>query len=398
MCTSGVGPLSTYGELYGHRWGTNAPQLSQLTSVTLLSDDGASDPVTAAPTFIGKGSLSISGTLIQLGTATIGTFSQRNRTAGTTNKITAQGQSGSFWTTYVHALVNDVSAGAWFWIDQDLGDAQAQITEPLASAVVSAVSLYGINAPSYVTIANGDSLVMYRPSKINIASLSSRTQYNILQVQNADIISTETPEFSVTYVTDYVIFAQVMEESFLLEHQTEQGIINAANCYFDSAPNVNFITAGGAISEPSTYSAAVGVDWSRITVLDGDVLLEGTGGMHMGRVAFGRAYLNVPLAFDQGHVEMMLAERDQLGWLYADSELWGPGNLELTDGATMYIYDNTSAELLLTGTLSIDGQSTAFPWVAASHAWGAATSINPTAIDTNGGLWNPNTGTAFIKP
>jgi hypothetical protein len=175
---SGVGPCQTWGGILA-RLGTKTPTLSIAVLFTELSDQVAPwvDPIVLRPDLVAPGgSATLTGSLVQVATATIGTFTPRVRgLAGqTTNHVTAVGQGGAYWTAFIGDLVHDTTANAWFWVERDLGTGVAQITEPVQSTLAHPIP------PTYVTIANGDSLVITRPTTANVVSWSPSSQFALI--------------------------------------------------------------------------------------------------------------------------------------------------------------------------------------------------------------------------
>jgi len=378
-CTTAQHPCLSYGEIAIHRWGTTSPLLPQATTITLLSDASAADTLVINPLFTPTGSANVVGLPAQVATFQIGTFTPRNRSSATKNIITASGQTGAYWTPFVGMMVNDTTAGAWFWIDQDLGNATASITEPVATSVGLAIT-----APDYVTIANGDAASILRFPKI--PALMSDTHLPIaMTFTHMEVVGTA--------IADRCTFTEDRFDGFLSE---DYGFL-IQNSYFTGTSDFRGSSAivNGAIAGYSTLGFG-----SSDTILDGDVLIE-TPVLHVkGSVSFGRVFVAGAFDTDNSHVVLEIGEFDTPGWYYADSVLWGPGSLPLHGGGTLFVNGNATAgatTMLLTGGFTIDGASSAWPWVAGSNAFGAPTTITGARVDSTGGLVNPQTGTRISR-
>jgi hypothetical protein len=375
------------GQRYMRQFGTVSPVISQPTVVSLLSDQQPTDVWLSSPHLVGSGKLTVNGTLVQQGTATIGTFTARNRVAGTRNTITAQGQGGAFWTPFVGMLVNDTTANAWFRIHADNGSATATITEPLASSF-NIVPL----VPAYVTIANGDALVMYSMPKLQaaIASVGSLNSQGRQPTYQRVDFSYGVMKADTCIINECTFTGSVVG--------TPLGLGFVRNCFFKSGAIYESCASiiGGGMRSTFAQLSAFSISSN---VVDGDFLCDAAS-LHLGqRMQVGRVSFNVGIDCDYSGLLVECGTADTAGLYYADAEIWGTGNLPLRGGATMYIQSASTAAnvMLLTGGFTIDGLSTAFPWVAGSNAYGAAQSITGANIDTYLSLSNPATGTRIAK-
>ena len=388
-------PICGLSEVVG-RWTTNSPSLNQVTTIFLQSSAPATDPLNMSPQTFGSGALVVNGLLTSVATPTIGTFTARVRASGVTNKITASGQSGAYWSSFVGDLVNDTTASAWFWVEKDLGSAQAQITEPFNTVTTSPTWL----PTTYETIANGDSLVVYSVPTLACHNFTpgpaAKSALAHVHCINDGVYST--------------INGASVSESRLSATSLVGGagsLVNLlGNSYVDGTGS--FLAAGivGGAVTASTPRLGVGQgDGHALAFVDGDVLIDTGGPFHTAQnLIFGRAYLGTgvyPDVDEEGQtsgVRLSIGYYDRPGVQFADSELWGPGRVDLFNGATFVCQDSVNGcagQLLLTGTLTIHGGSTGFPWIAGSNAWGASTTITPAAIDSDTAICDPATGDCF---
>lgn len=382
-CTSSGTPCKTYGAIT-QRWGTNQPTLSQATTVTWLSDDVSTDPVYIKPTLIGNGGITIHGTLISQTTATIGTFVAPNFTAGTKGTITASGQSGAYWTPYVGKVVHDTTANATFIVDGDSGSATATITTAFPLPIVEFPT-------GSVILSSGDSIVIYRPSTIYCVYIDNVAIGNASSVPVNKIIDlTLQSDYQCTFGQQIFISESVVAAQLALSTQNGNSITSVCvSCYLPNELDGSLVLVGGS-------AKIAGNVFQNGTVLDGDVLINqrfhyGTGTVSLRRVYFGQTndVDSPPVIFQVWQSNLPDDGRAP--------RVWGPGGFSVSGGATFGIAVGTAtAGLLLTGPLTIDGASTAWPWASGSNAYGSAQSITPSVIDSTGGLSDPISGSKIF--
>lgn len=398
-CTTSATACRTWGEIYVHRLDGPNANLQQHTVVTELSSQNSSTDFVSVVLDPNSLPIEFDGTLTTATTATIGTFTARNRTAGTPNTITATGQSGAYWTPFVGDLVHDTTVNAWFWIDADLGSATAKITEPLQQTVFD-----GTFPPPYVTIANGDALTIDNESLLNITSAScSITLFNL---KIAGIFeASPNSDLALLQVSTSIANGFISNKFGLFT-----SIINSRTTPFSTGAGD---AVGGSIVTNIPFAGSLNIGSpvaSAVFILDGDVLLDPTvpdnvqslrpsGYSRVGRAGlFGVFQTNGSNAQTGGGIESS-------GTIYGGTgAVWGPGQLQVTSGMTYSFLSGTAVDqLLLTGanyssvpiTCEYNTQTTAFPWVAGSNAYGAAVALTPANIDSNSGLTCLPAGSKF---
>lgn len=391
-------PLCTVGAIVA-RWGTNAPLLPQSVTINLLSDQTPGvDLIDIRPRMLNANQwLTISGTLLQTGSVTIGTFTPRNRVTPQTNTITAVGQTGAFWSPFVGQFVNDTTAAAFFWIEKDLGTATAQITEPVPSVANTQLPII----VSYKTIANGDSLTISRLTKANCAHIGGAELFSTVLLQHVQCTGTNAnASFSVLGVTMAAEsrFDNLEQLDSCSGQPVAQRLYNSNNFIDSPGPLVAGYWEAGAVT--STTSFGLGCSWNDVRAgFDADLLVDMNHDFHMtSTTSLGRVYFAANCGPDtDGGGFFSGGTYDGGGLFFSDAFLWGPGHINLVDNST-YVCDTTcTADLLLTGGITIHNSSTAFPWSAGSHAWGAAATITGAAIDAAGAMCDPATGDCFRK-
>lgn len=408
-CGAGnAGPCLTLGEIV-RRLGTWEPQFQQSTVLEQLSDDtNWQNPIFLKPWVGYPSTFEYRGALHQVGTATIGAYTPLNRTAPSLGKITAQGQSGNFWAPFVTSFVVDVTANAIFWIDSDLGTATAAISTPLAPWSIA------VGPPAYVTIAPGDSLILYHPTHAWCAEAGDPRYAGALTYMRHMFCDTgpQNP-ISLSDVAMPLIESQVGDATII-------SLCNASLAAFwvnDMLGSSAAEPLGGVIGIEGTWIGGdikiadldIGcpVNHQQVT-FDGDILIKER--QHLGNHAlatFGRAYmgggnaLHTYASFGQMQIGVWSGGD---GIYYADSRLWGPSSLELDDGEALICQRNCAAQLILSGQLFIgtgSGQpvfSTAFQWNDTTAMWSApAVTITPAAIDAAAAMCRPGSDTCFYS-
>lgn len=396
---AGACPFKTWTGGVLAQWGTDTPVEQQATTVHLLSDEPTPsndvwslDLTRTAPT----NSLTIVGTPITVTTATIGTYTAQNISSGTLATITASGQSGSYWSTAcggatcVGLLVQDTTTPGWFWIESDLGSATAAITQPYTSTM-----------SAQVTPVNGDALTVLRGPRFAMSRARSTavgaTQFSLVTIQGAN--PNPGAFFEPITNNEPFFFDRVRFEGSITSW--DLGYLN--NSVFSHSVALSStqvgteVMTGGAVLSCHNY-----INGSRFfpTALLGGVVLDSSpcasGVTFIGQIELGNVFSHGVLNVDgqssfasmQGTVEIAPNTFD-----FTNTQLWGPGNMALHQGSSMYIDGTAANQMKLTGGFTIDSATTAFPWSSSTHTYGAAVAITGANVDSNGSLSNPQTGT-----
>ena len=399
-CTTSSTACITFQQIYTYRWGGDNAQLQQQTAVTELSSEAGFQDTFRLSMNPGSRELDFYGTLTQVTTATVGTFTARNRAAGTTNTITASGQSGAYWTTYVGDLVHDTTAGAYFWVDADLGSATAQITEPMALYT----PITGSFPPAYVTIANSDALTVNTESSINLStSLLGSITFTQLTMHR-DVVgysSASNLSFYQCGGTTTTYYENIYGFSFFYNSRMTPLFTGGGAAY------------GGSFVEDSPVLGDITIGSTSIAApfrLDGDILLDPTisgdvqttGATWMARVGLlGILQSNGGAGLAGGIIDHVSSEYG------AGNALWGPGQLQANAGVLYAFSSGTAtADLLLTGASYSSvpivfeySQTTGFPYSTSTHSYGAAVALTAADIDSNSGLsWPPSGSRFWFRP
>jgi hypothetical protein len=375
---AGVGPCATLNGGPIARWGTRSPILPQATTITIESNDVSSDALQVMAT----GPLTIQGTLQPVGSSLVLTsFTPKNKVTGTPNRVTVSGQT---WTP--GTVLRDTSAGLTMMVDADLTGGVAQVTEPFVAPV-------GIALVRGTPIA-GDTLQVYQPTVLYLQSARSNGGAVSFPIQLVDL-ALETPSNFAGYIGTLagVLECAVTNNSniqIVPDNGSESSpffISDWFNSYFGAGSFTGTATFwGGALN-------GAGNAFLNMTWLDFDVLVNlrshQNGLLQVGTAYFGQWPEN-SVGFQTLAQIVVIPSSGGVG------TVWGPAAITLTSGQQLIVRSTTATSALLTtGTALIDGISTAYPWVAASHAYGAAVAITPANIDSNSGLSDPASGSAI---
>lgn len=400
-CTSltcaanGVGPCLNVSELVA-RYGSNswAPTVAQTLWQLSSEPVPSSDPINlmilgSSPT----GSFTYRGQLLQVGSGTIGTFTNINRSGNQPYQVTASGQSGSYWTPFVGDMLVDTTTNSWMWVERDLGTATARITTPMNTLVGSPCAL-----PTIQSMANGDAYVLYDFPKVQIGSfkvIGNPVSYGIIGHLRVVDASGQAYGSIGTLSSGGGMCAEEMAISAAFVDTCTTTPINL----FLTGLGPYSGDVGGAVAQGLGGNIGCGAVATGVRpppLLDGDVLVDIGTELHLSAgVMIGNAYFGTGQVTDTDGVQggiISLGFYDQPGF-YGTAILWGPGGLELHDGTTFVCQHGCTGNLLV--PLTIKGGTTAFPWNAASHSWGASTTINAANIDDAGVMGDPPSGNYF---
>ncbi len=381
--TSGA-PLLTLAGL-ASKMGTVTPIIKQATTVTMLSDDTVSDPWTLQPEFVltstgstpAGGSITVVGTLVSTGSATIGTFTPQNHTT-TQNTITASGHTGAFWTPFVGNLVHDVTANAWFWVTSDNGTATANISEPLSASV---------NNPAYTTIANGDSLSIFRPSNIYIP----QTNYSGIDSGFAGVVFQTLSLIGTSTITNAPLSTS-FDRCYLGVKQMAGFIASGANgqvctnCYQPSGSSLvasGFIY-GGAYQGTVLPRATSFYDYD--TVYLGSVIPDQRGcQLILGGVGMFGTFASA-LGINPINVQLY-----QLAGGSRAPVVWGTASFDVNSGSTLQFSSGSTvvSQWKSSGALTLDGSSLASAFIPTTDTWHSKIAVSPASIDSWGEFSSP---------
>jgi hypothetical protein len=374
-------PLLSVAEV-ARRMGTTTPVLKQATTIQWLSSGTAADPFPLQPIFSGSGALTLQGTPTVATTTTILVSTPQNRAAGTLATITANGVA--VWT--VGQCIVDTTANAIFWVIADLGAGIAQITLPVSNAL-------GFN-PAPVAIANGDTIQLQTYQRIfadtlQCAALSGTPILNRLE------ISTASPGVSFVRISGCTLNGCRIFGTFLT------GDIGISSSY-SACMLLSF--SGTAAQQGGSYRLTAGamlgnfatIPGSGICSFDGDVVVAGSShfGGNAWQVRFGSVYLanaiinQAPSTFFESIGSATYGPGGR-------PVIWGPSTFNVANGAQFFVSGGaTAAQLFLnTGGLQLDGVAVGSTFTPATGLWSAGTiALTPAAVDANGSVQNPKTG------
>jgi hypothetical protein len=374
-------PLATNGEVF-RRIGPNSGPLAVAVAVEIQASTPDSDPWIWLPdlqdAFDPSAYLTIQGVAVAVATATIGTFTARNTASGTKNTISAEGEAGAFWTPFVGLTVHDTTSGAQFFIDADLGDGVAAISEPVAYPVAQ----YAVPK----TIASGDALTIYSLPTVHFTR-DSLAVGALSQLQIAGSVVYFGGEVSLTECV-------VAPDYGLLSKEDTATSISLSSCYIPaSAGGLEgkfTISAGSLFNSPGSqlFAGSIVDVWALVNLRPHMV-----GVVELGTVYFGQWFTDTggPQAFG-GYV----VECGVLGPT-VQPVLFGPATIALTGAQEMIVRGSghtAAAALACTGGITLNGSTTASAYSAGD--WTAGIALTGANIDSYGALSDPATGAKII--
>ncbi len=383
-CTTALQPCLTTAQIAQGRWGTFSPPLPQNPTLTMMSDDTASDPWQITPA--AGGTLTVVGSPIVQTTVTIGTYTPRVFVSTPSlDQITAVGRRGAFWTPFVGMLVNDTTKGAWFRVYSDLGGGAANISAPVGNT--------GSQSPPWVTIAAGDSLTIYRTPRLYVSSLGGA--FGALKFRTLTL--TSPPTSGLTSSSGTVSLDRCQMIGLLLGATTAAVPNQLTNCDIDGTSYVQVTGqyfAGQARAGSNLLLAGISPDFC--SVVDGDAIFSGftyvQGFFKHGAASWmGGNYADVSRQ-PATHILAPIS--------YGVARQWGNASFSVSDGTQIGIGSEATAvnKLLLTGGYNMDGLTTGLASVSSSGTITTGVALTPAEIDSLGNVQNPATGSrVFIR-
>lgn len=384
--TTALAPLKHYSELV-RRWGTIAPLLTQNTTIEFLSDQTAtSDPVAflgqAGADGASQGVLMIKGQLVaQLPSSTITTLTAQNRATGQKWQIRDTSlPTENFWATYVGFLVHDTTADAWFWIDSNLGNKTATISEPLQSATG------GNSAPARVAIANGDSYIIYAPTRVNLVRNAGRAASGYTcNVQHIDCTFDAGGE---TVLDSFLNLIECKFGNFV--EGSKDAASTYSNCFIQGGINTSGAILGGVINAELAVTGQL--------VLDGDVLVNAGPISIIDDLIVGAAYfantVDVPNLTSLGaNVGSLFISNNAF---YGLAAIWGPAAINAHVGGDLGYLGTAVGAFLNAGGLTLDGVAIASSYDLTTGIWTPGIAVTPAKLDQAvGGILGGFGGAAY---
>jgi hypothetical protein len=355
-CTSatcsvgGVGPCLTYGQIVS-RWGTISPRLRQSTTIEFLSSHtDNTDPVYFRP-FIEAGAVvQIFGPLGAAQQIASGVLS--NVTAK--NRSTPQLLLANSGATAVGQLVVNTTHASRAWTYAVSSGSIYKMTEPSVAVAVPGSCGAGVD-----TWANGDSVTVYQPVKVNLVDVSATFDqlnggFNNVTVFIYNVSGFDPASFNCLHLTNATLY-----ESY-----------SARFVKFDGSPGVGFsfcndVTnngiSGGSFTTNTTISAGAHGLSGQINdlfniFLNTDVILASPTGVG---ATFANASAGSPVYIETGKALNVTGSFNGSGGIW-----WGPGTINLF-GQARFVYTANAATNLLSG-IKINNGTTACSHTGAS--------------------------------
>lgn len=379
----GVGPLKTVGQIVA-RYGTTSPVIAQATTVHFLSDMESGDywTIVAIPasTYLDS-SIDLSCAFEPYFSGTLASYTAKNRTAGTLDQISVTAVD---WSTAcgggscVNADVHDTTANAQFWINADLGSGAATISAPFELPL-------GFGSP-YATLAMGDSVVVGRGANVYLTSTSVFSTFTAIDecTISGDIVNITVNAAASRFNGVRFSPTLVAVVSGTLPYDFPAFFISPA---IDSVEGNTSTDAENGIIYGGTVQG-VGESFANDTV-DADTVINER--FHYGGTNnFINVYFGQTNDTDVGPGSVFYF--GNTGSPYGGPFVWGPGGFDAY-ATTVFMYSSATDSILLTGPLTIDGNSTAYSFSSGSYT---QQTVTPANVDLYSGLTNPQTGSGFI--
>lgn len=363
-CATSSTACMTWGEVNA-RWGcfgnpTACPRLRQNTTITFLSSQsGDTDPVYFLPAIehsayvVLKGNL---GTGQQICSTTLGVVTAKNR--GTPQLLNTT--FASCTNAGIGQLVVNSTHSSRAWIYKSTGGGAWNISQPV---VPNSASSSFVLVPSLVdTWANGDTVTVYQPPKVNIAKVvpamvdfDPGTFNNRLFVYNIAMADPAGAGDGELYMRDQtVVLESSCARSLIAEGVTNKFYNSFMEAVLTTTPCL--IPSGGAYYTcSSVLSGVLSYDGSNFSILrdtqvDGDVIATFlvAGGGQIGT-----------LYSDTGATTFVTAATQVLGTGgYTSGILWGPGSVDVIGSSRLTYRTNAggaAATFVLKGSILING-------------------------------------------
>lgn len=383
-------PLKTWARLV-QIWGTSSPIFTSNTvTITFLNDQPTdfSDAIDFTPTLAGPlgSNVSIVGQLVQLGIDTINVYTPRNRLTGASDTVTT---NAGILQNSIGAIVNDTTANGgncWFVADTVAG-ITTTITPPLTSTVGPAFTPPFSAPVSWENIANGDTLVIYRQTKLTLRRFSVQLG-GCVRINTTGAIRGAGFLQQVWLVEDgtHQPNFQAIDDVYLqhcrndMNQATTLGVNRAGNlnCYMPGGFSGNgTYFVGGSLggSGGAFFLVLPGNPPNNPVVLDGDIIVHGNiqpAGPQL--IVVGFANVKSPIT-TQFNVEIVgtfqgllfnaqgIAATVPTGAVAQGASLWGTGSLDVRNGGALRIttspFVTATLSLQITGAITIDKISAA---------------------------------------
>jgi hypothetical protein len=392
VCTSGIGPLSTFGEFRAHRIGTTMPvyPFGQSVTVTLLSAQAAGqDKIVFEPHMTGGGQAVLLGTLVVVQpTFTAGTITQPTIAAGGTLLTVASMPAG----TVANEIVYNVTRNSYAFIDS-MNGTTATMQQPLKAAYVTVPGIPAASesAGEDQTWATGDSIEIEQVQAANLgywtpqgADLTTGgAQASVGWVQFLQIVDTSGDVTSQYPLINNGAAANTLAMDVVstrLALATTGGRGNGVNVLGCSVAGLAISTANTSLIYGGGYAAGMTIAGNN-NQIQGKAILHGTFELAGSFSNIGDIYSNGAWIVAGGQLDMT-------------NPVWGSFALEVYPQGTVWTTASFSADLLTSGAITWGSAGTTGSFYDAG-AWTSGISITPANIDAHGGLQDPATGARF---
>jgi hypothetical protein len=406
---SGIGPCLHLWQQLVYRYGTDRPTFTNvLPTWTLLDDEEADDTYTISPTVTSTVS-GFYGPTIQCTVApyvtgaAIASYSAAVRTSSPAlPTITV---TGIDWSTAcvgsgstggadscVGASVLDTTSSVQFWIAADMGSGVARISQQFSAPVVPVTP---IKAPTV-----GDLITIGRPENFYATGITTPSTSSIVTVNNCTLFN-GAPGSSMYAGPRTALNACATGASQILIVQpgaTGQVSSYMQSCYERSDAYV----FGASFLMGGVYAGDTYIGSSVSAFADADPQFTGVWFI-VGEANLESVYVGQQNAWQHTHQQAAIMYHNPV-YSSEPTLWWGPGAVVASWGAHV-IVDSSSIfswenNVVTTGQMSfeqgLDTQTTGCAWNLTTGVPTCNITLNQTNIQTNGGLVNPVTGSAYL--
>lgn len=370
------------------KWGTNEPKLSQTTTLHIITPQPANvEEIILAPQLIGEVNFIIKGTPQLVATFNMGTVTAKARATNTQFQSTGFSAGGLAVGQLVHN--NTGGKDSWCFIRTLVGGT-AKLTQPLAPLVAGIDTLYFATPAEIDTWANGESVSVYNPCKLNLRSIVATGGGNsdgsvttpgvwmeyIEVIDGSGVAGTSTfaPQFS----GNYILMQSCVIDAYVDTLAASTFQITLTNCYLNGISASMTYIIGGIC----TTFAIITCDFNW---LDADFIIDDGGGLS-GEVSIGVVQFYSTTAC-HGNAEVRIVNGSSYG-----AVLWGTGTINVQAGSLLWNTSGTTWVNSFYATLQLKGAVTGTRYNSATGIWTSGIALTAANLDGYIGLQDPISG------
>lgn len=349
--------IKTWAELV-RRWGTWA-ELKQLTTVNILNDLLAADPMNCRIRLGTNGFLLVKGVRTVSASGTLNSRTNQNRASQIPGDITDTIQT---WASKLGKLIYIPSTGASAWSLKDLNSGKVRVSQ----WVVCDESTIPINiAPTEVQLSGSENYQVCTLTKVNIANFdifgqqttSTGIDVNRVLFVDLDFTGAVSAQNHFTAFGTTISFFRCMHEA----NRAVAGTIQSTCCLHSISG-----TFSGDLGAPGQWLIIAGAGTAQMTIrrgatiqLDGDTIWQGSSAVRLQQGAIMRiGFLAVFDSVDDGIIMGNDTTCENLAISYSGSLFWGSNNTGYgirMGNRTSFSYTNVPTVTGASGDITISG-------------------------------------------